>query len=164
MVVLGIDAAWTRSQPTGVALVRKTEDRWETLVSAPSYSAFIACKSCDGVDWSATLGESEADVEGLIDSAEALAGEPVDLVSTAEPAGTLRRTIDVYPHPALLSLLNATYRIPCKVSRSRRYWPTKSVSERFGRLLEQFERIRSSLEAELGDPGFILLRGKRRWT
>ena len=41
MIVLGIDAAWTSTQPTGVALVRRRNGAWETLGVASSYTSFI---------------------------------------------------------------------------------------------------------------------------
>ena len=39
--VLGIDAAWTTHNPSGVALVQRTAEGWQCLSLAPSYDAFI---------------------------------------------------------------------------------------------------------------------------
>jgi len=41
-VVLGIDAAWTADNPSGVALVRSRGSRWECVRLAPSYASFLA--------------------------------------------------------------------------------------------------------------------------
>lgn len=42
-VVLGIDAAWTASEPSGVALLCEADaGRWQCLAVTPSYSSFIA--------------------------------------------------------------------------------------------------------------------------
>jgi predicted RNase H-like nuclease len=55
--------------------------------------------------------------------------------------------IEVYPHVALLALLESQYRVPYKVSRSLQYWRTQhlSVQKRIERLLEEFRRIRDGL-------------------
>ncbi len=57
--------------------------------------------------------------------------------------------IEVYPHPALLSLLNRDYRVPYKVSRSLRYWPSLSVQERTEHLVAEFKCIYAGLSSEL---------------
>jgi len=59
-----------------------------------------------------------------------------------------------YPHPALLSLLNESFRVRYKIERSRQYWPDASVSNRIASLLVQFKRIHAALSSKLGDPGF----------
>ena len=42
MLVIGVDAAWTSFQPSGVALVEKTAPaRWRCLALAPSYPTFL---------------------------------------------------------------------------------------------------------------------------
>ena len=39
--VLGIDAAWTTHQPSGIALVQNKATGWSCLAVAPSYATFI---------------------------------------------------------------------------------------------------------------------------
>ena len=39
--VLGIDAAWTTKNPSGVALVAETSNGWELIRVAGSYSEFV---------------------------------------------------------------------------------------------------------------------------
>ena len=59
--------------------------------------------------------------------------------------GQNNSVIEVYPHPALLNLLNKDYRVPYKVQRRRRYWPTLSNPARKNRLIGQFHNIRNGL-------------------
>ncbi|MCA1792296.1 MAG: hypothetical protein ABR534_04885 [Desulfotignum sp.] len=40
-VILGIDAAWTKTEPSGIALVELTQEDWQSIAVAPSYNAFI---------------------------------------------------------------------------------------------------------------------------
>ncbi len=49
--VLGIDAAWTAREPSGVALVRKNQGRWQVLGVQPSYNAFIQAAENQPFDW-----------------------------------------------------------------------------------------------------------------
>ncbi len=79
----------------------------------------------------------------------AAAGFPLATCST--PAGTPYRLVEVYPHPALMTLTGASYRLPYKVSRSRKYWPGSTPAERRTNLLGQFHRILSALKDEVGD-------------
>lgn len=62
-----------------------------------------------------------------------------------------RGLIEVYPHPALLSLLGVSYRVPYKVGKSTRYWPSLTVRQRIDRLLAQFRAIRAALAREIRD-------------
>ena len=57
-------------------------------------------------------------------------------------------TIEVYPHPALITLLKADYRLPYKVSKSNKYWPHTDATERAHNLLAKFTLIRQALGAE----------------
>ena len=45
------------------------------------------------------------------------------LATTATVPGAPGRLLEVYPHPALLALLDARERVPYKVGRTRTYWP-----------------------------------------
>ena len=57
--------------------------------------------------------------------------------------------IEVYPHPALLCLLELDYRLPYKVSKSRRYWPGTPRGERVDSLLVRFRQIYAGLAGEI---------------
>lgn len=183
--VLGIDAAWSPDNPSGVALIKNETGRWECVAVAPSYDAFIGIVQCRPVRWDDELLPV---VEDLLTAAHRLLGEPVTVVAvdmplsteqinelreadrrinkrfrpkgcgvltpTADSPGTLsdqlrqsldqlgyrlavnepdriciskRATIEVYPHPALLCLMNWDYRVAYKISRWRTYWPNLRV-------------------------------------
>lgn len=65
-------------------------------------------------------------------------------------------TIEVYPHPALLCLLDLNYRLPYKVGKSRRYWPRTTAEERVRNLLAHFRQIHAGLSGEIdGIPDFL---------
>ena len=71
--VLGIDAAWTPAQPSGVALVAEQAGRWRLLSVAPSYAEFLD----DGV--------GRFDAAALIEKSAAIAGTVVTLVAADIP-------------------------------------------------------------------------------
>jgi predicted RNase H-like nuclease len=208
-LVLGIDAAWTAHQPSGVALVQRQGERWRCLALAPSYSCFIALAGGIPVEWSGRAKGSEPDMAVLLAAAERISGARVDLIAFDMPLSTetigsrrkadrdvsrvfgnrgcavhsptadrpgviadsireqLEKTgyrlqvagdqpapgglIEVYPHVALLALLNSQYRVPYKVSRSLQYWRAEhqSVEERIARLLREFMRIRDGLSQHI---------------
>jgi len=70
-------------------------------------------------------------------------GYPLATAST--PAGTCPALIEVYPHPALIHLLDCDFRIPYKVAKTTRYWRDATRQERIARLHEQQTRILSAL-------------------
>jgi len=82
-VVLGIDAAWTATRPSGVALAVRQAGRWTLRAVAPSYAHFLALahgEALDGVPTGAV-----PDVAALLDAAQRLAGGPVGLVAIDMP-------------------------------------------------------------------------------
>ena len=208
--ILGIDAAWTRNQPSGVALAQRTALGWQCIAVAPSYDTFIALSHGIPVDWNApSIPGGAPPVAKLLEATARLTkahlsvvaidmpvatvpitgrraadnrisetygkrgcsthspgiDRPGDLgtalsrefqssgytIATAsDPSGTLDRLIEVYPHPALLSLLRRNARVPYKVSKTRKYWPALSPSERGKAILTELHAIRDGLQAELG--------------
>jgi predicted RNase H-like nuclease len=70
-------------------------------------------------------------------------GYPLATVTT--PPGTSPALIEVYPHPALLVLMDAPYRVQYKVSKAGRYWPKVPPSERRRKLVEKWYEIRQAL-------------------
>lgn len=220
--ILGIDAAWTVSQPSGIALVQQRGSGWHCITLAPSYHSFIAEAAEHATDWSVTrFPGSEPGIPRVLEAAEQLAGRPVDLVTldmpvaktpfatrreadravsrefssrwcaahsptparpgalgarmsdalsaagfelattaTLSPGG--RQFLEVYPHPALLSLLRRPRRVPYKVSKSGKYWPHESVPARIRHLLSEFAVIHAALSEvfdgvmlELPDPDTV---------
>jgi predicted RNase H-like nuclease len=193
--VLGIDAAWTTKANSGVALIKRTQERWCCLHLAASYKEF--CHAGDG-------GESISDV--LRTSRKLLGGKLPDVVAvdmpiavsgvqarrpcddeiskrfghakcgthspTAERPGPVSATfvqqltqhcynlatsksaheralIEVYPHVALLGLMNCEMRLPYKVQKTTTYWKQASKEERVCRLLDQWRRIVDRLKQEI---------------
>ena len=74
-VVLGIDAAWTTKNPSGVALIAGTGSTWRLCASSESYSAFTGLPAVREQSWPASL----------LRSAEERAGQRVDLVTIDMP-------------------------------------------------------------------------------
>jgi len=87
--VLGIDAAWTDRQPSGVALAVEQSDGWHLKTVAASYGQFLS--AADG-------GSSERatnmlpDVQALLASAKAICGHSVDLVAIDMPLARTKIT------------------------------------------------------------------------
>ena len=59
--------------------------------------------------------------------------------------------IEVYPHPAILRLLDLAYRLPYKAGNAARYWPQVSREERRAGLLEAMQRLAAGLRREITD-------------
>jgi predicted RNase H-like nuclease len=207
--ILGIDAAWTATEPSGVALVRRGSGAWECIALTPSYHAFFELGDAASVDWAAVPSGAVPDVPRLLDVSRRLCKEPVDVVAVDMPlsrarivgrrvaddqvskafgsrgcgthspsrkrpgrlaeylragfeaqgyclatttmaSGTSPALIEVYPHPAILCLCRAEYRVPYKASRARRYWPKPtSPVERRANLLAQWEDILAALREHI---------------
>ena len=203
--ILAIDAAWTASQPSGVALIQQQGSGWHCITLAPSYQSFIEEAAETATNWSVSrFPGNEPDIPRLLEVAEQLAGRSMDLVTldmpmartpfatrreadravswefssrwcaahspTAACPGPLgarvskaltaagyelattataspgsRQFLEVYPHPALLSLLRRPQRVPYKVSKSRTYWPGETVPGRIRKLLSEFTAVHRSL-------------------
>jgi len=95
-VVLGVDAAWTASRPSGVALVDDDAGQWVLRALAPSYDAFLTIAA--GGRCAAPATGSMPDAEALLAAAERIAGAAVDLVAIDMPLShapiTARRVSD----------------------------------------------------------------------
>jgi len=212
--ILGIDAAWTVEQPSGVALIESTGQRWRVVRAAPSYDGFL--EHDDSVVWRTPKHRgSPPDLKALLESAKRMLKAPVVLVAVDMPLArspiTARRpsdsaisrrfgkhgcsthspsakrpgpierawmsqlaaagfplattaagsqgvpcSIEVYPHPALLELLERDFRFPYKVSKSRRLWPDTTVEKRKASLIASFETLDRALREELGPTGIRL--------
>lgn len=84
------------------------------------------------------------------------AGYPI--ATAAGKSGVLKRTVETYPHPALLKLLRWDYRVPYKVSKSSDYWPGAHIGERIERLLTELTRIYQALSKTFCEIGLDLPR------
>ena len=87
-LVLGIDAAWTAHNPSGVALVQRAADGWQCLALAPSYDSFLAIAAGEPWDQGRKAQGSEPDPEALLAACHQLTGQPVDCVSVDMPLAT----------------------------------------------------------------------------
>jgi predicted RNase H-like nuclease len=77
-------------------------------------------------------------------------------LATTRPTNRRKALLEVYPHPALLALLNRATRVPYKVSRSARYWPRLSRQARLDAIVAELKAIHSGLEAYFGRLPFQL--------
>ncbi|TBA68945.1 DUF429 domain-containing protein [Rhizobium ruizarguesonis] len=80
--VLGIDAAWTEREPSGVALIVDRGSGWRLLEVAASYAGFAAHKDADPI---VRHRGSLPDAPALLAVAREKLGEPVDLVAIDMP-------------------------------------------------------------------------------
>ncbi len=89
-VVLGLDAAWTSNQPSGVALAAKDAEGWRLVRVAASYGKFQD-PACD-------LRGSLPDAAALLGTCVAICGRQADLVAVDMPLShepiTARRASD----------------------------------------------------------------------
>ena len=86
--VLGIDAAWTAHQPSGIALAQRTTTGWSCLAIAPSYEAFIDQASGQPWDQEQKATGSRPDPAALLQACQQLADAEVSCVSVDMPLAT----------------------------------------------------------------------------
>lgn len=87
--ILGIDAAWTAGEPSGVALVRQQGSRWRCFAAAPSYASFLDSANGGSPDWTRRAIGSVPDPARLLSAAAHIAGEPAALVAIDMPVSTV---------------------------------------------------------------------------
>jgi predicted RNase H-like nuclease len=209
--VLGIDAAWTATQPSGVALVVETPNGWLLKAAEASYQRFQSLAD-NNLRAEHRPSGSRPDAHALLASASVLCGGRVDLVAIDMPLAhkpiVARRVsdnaiskayggrncsthtpnpsrpgrisddmrqgfaqegyplqtavvtppglIEVYPHPALVELANASNRLPYKASKVRSYWRSAAPIERRALLYRQWTEIVTRLENEIAGVAKIL--------
>lgn len=85
LLVLGVDAAWTAGQPSGVALVASEGSTWRCLAAAPSYAAFADVGRGKGVDWTAAPRGGAPTSDELLAAVEGLAGRLPDVIAVDMP-------------------------------------------------------------------------------
>lgn len=79
MQVLGIDAAWTDANPSGVALVQRSKGGWRLLTSQPSYAHFLAWGANECID--TRPRGSDVEIERLL----ACCGERPEVIAVDMP-------------------------------------------------------------------------------
>lgn len=73
--------------------------------------------------------------------------------------GSLRRdrqVIEVYPHIAVMRLLNESYRVPYKIARARQYWPNENPDGRRQLIRANLARILHALQQRISDIRIVL--------
>lgn len=82
--VLGIDAAWTLAQPSGVALAAETSNGWHLVAAESSYQRFLA-RSREDEPLEARPSGSLPNAESLLKAARAMVASNVDLIAIDMP-------------------------------------------------------------------------------
>nr|CAD6416811.1 hypothetical protein REQ54_01623 [Rhizobium sp. Q54] len=80
-IVLGIDAAWTEKEPSGVALIIESGAGWELAEVAPSYERFLHDTGAAGVRHRGSVPDPTA----LVAAAARKAGASPDIVAVDMP-------------------------------------------------------------------------------
>ena len=86
--VLGIDAAWTAHQPSGIALLQNTAHGWSCLAIAPSYDSFLAQASGAPWDPEQKATGSRPNPAALLQASRQLSGAEISCVSVDMPLAT----------------------------------------------------------------------------
>lgn len=84
-MILGIDAAWTANQPSGVALLDTSKPSAMCVATAPSYGAFLALAQGEQVNWEEKHGGGEVPVTKLLAASKALSCDAVDVIAIDMP-------------------------------------------------------------------------------
>jgi predicted RNase H-like nuclease len=195
-LILGIDAAWTAKNPSGVALVQGQGKKWKLIAACSSYQSFLdlkvgqlviddqggeanpkalleKCKELSGglsvkvvaVDMplgrELIKGRRAADnqvsqqygARGCavhspsaarpgkisVDLTNGFEAQSFPLVVSETALPSTPALLEVYPHVALVELMGLEKRLPYKVSKSTRYWPTKGKEGRFDLIAENIQ-------------------------
>lgn len=107
-----------------------------------------------GGRWASTHSPSAKRPGNIADdlkSGFSAAGYPLGTKEPRSPS-----LIEVYPHPALIELLNAEKRLPYKVANRRKYWRNNSPDERRDLLLECWQSIITALDAHVSGVSAML--------
>ena len=67
-----------------------------------------------------------------------------------------RQVIEVYPHIAVMRLLNESYRVPYKTQRAHKYWKEATPPQRRKHISTNFARILSALQEYISDIPLLL--------
>ena len=88
--VLGIDAAWTATEPSGVSLLAADgTGGWRCAAVAPSYGSFLALATGTPVDWEMRPTPGRSDPTKLLAAARTLGAAPVAVVAADIPLATV---------------------------------------------------------------------------
>ncbi|WP_246798458.1 DUF429 domain-containing protein [Rhizobium leguminosarum] len=82
--VIGIDAAWTLTQPSGIALAVLTDEGWQLRAAAASYQRFLALADEHAIGEPRPLGRMP-DMRALLQAGRKLAASPIDVIAIDMP-------------------------------------------------------------------------------
>jgi predicted RNase H-like nuclease len=86
-------------------------------------------------------------------------------LATAHDAVAAGAIVEVYPHPALLRLMQTARRVPYKVGKTGSYWPGRPYAERVAMVRAQLWRVATHLDKLVtGTLSTIAGLVNRRWT
>lgn len=74
-----------------------------------------------------------------------------ELATAGTDPGQRKALVEVYPHPAILKLMKRSYRLPYKVSKRNKFWPTLLPDQRKVALVEVFREILDALQQHIDD-------------
>ena len=198
MLVLGIDAAWTMNNPSGIALVECKGQTINLLALAASYPAFIgdpvqgpaphlaqlcriagqnnpsqvqviaadiplaytpitgrrksdnAVSKAYGAKWAAVHSPTAAR-PGALSTEFVLQAQVLGFSLTTEgnqvPGPKL---LEVYPHAAIIEMMQLSYRLPYKVTNRSKYNPSLSPAERWDAVLANMDQLYNELCNRIG--------------
>jgi predicted RNase H-like nuclease len=88
--ILGIDAAWTEHEPSGVALIHGDHEEWTAVSVAPSYDSFVAASKGVPVDWSTRkFAGSPPQIRELVEAARRFTPAELCVVAVDMPMATI---------------------------------------------------------------------------
>lgn len=210
MLILGIDAAWTVKNPSGVAVLQFNEQQPPSLeLLGRSYDEITALKKGDKLNWNEKVGGSPPHIAQVVRHIESELQDEVSLVAldiplspepitsrraadsiisqlygskyasthspTLERPGKIADTIyqeltsegfiwagmslplgkrafaEVYPHTAIIEMLKLEKRLPYKESKTRKYWPDKTLEQRNKLLNVSFRTLYNALELRISN-------------
>ena len=216
-LVLGIDAAWTMKNPSGVALIQGRGKSWNLVAASSSYESFLAFSGTGRGRLGIGKTGSEVDPKAMLKKCKELSGGlSANVVAVDMPLSekliTARRVadqlvskeygqkwcavhspsvvrpgkisvnltkgfenqsfplmvsesippvtpalIEVYPHVALVELMNLPKRLPYKVSKATKYWPKEQYPDgepgfRYGRIIDSLETAWAALGKDIDLP------------
>ncbi len=86
MLVLGVDAAWTYKNPSGIALVKWSKSEKPQLVAlARSYDEFLVVDGTGRIDWLEKVFGSRPDMSKILNHACSIGGDKVSVIALDIP-------------------------------------------------------------------------------
>lgn len=88
--IIGLDAAWTANEPTGVSLVEEDGATWRTVAVAPSYASFVELGQGVPVDWGCPkFPGSWPSIPEILEAARKLTTAKISVVAVDMPIATV---------------------------------------------------------------------------